>query len=315
MSTESNNQVSDKPSLLESGLLSHKQGKDKRVLIMIGVAIASALIYTGAQAHINSKAEEKINQVISSWQAIGAEVDYGDISVGLMAGDVAVSDIAIKGDGKKISVDEFIIHSIDEESSIPSFINASVNGINVNTDTLELAQQKYLEALGYAGEISTNMGLDYHYDKVNKTFKLNGLFIGADDVGELSATLELANVNFDPGNPFMLLMSYHTINLVSAEFSFEEDSLVSRIFNRDAYRANRTEIEHKERFFESLDKEIARARTDFTRDAMTEFRKFVADPDEITISIKPDAPISLREIERLKSPEDMVKKLGMKVSS
>jgi len=287
----------------------------KKQITGIGIAVVLIAIYMGVKMYASNVAEGKVNEAIAK-AANFADIDYKNVSVGLLGMDVRISDILVTPvDAKeKIKIDEIIIHNIDDKTDIPTFLSISCNGIELNIKDLG-EDAKRLRELGYNDKMMINLTAEYTYDKEKEELDIKEIGIGADNVGEISVSFRLGNINLDPEEMVGLLFTFPQVVFHEAKIQYEDDSLAERLMKLGAQEEQTNVNDFKKSLIQKITKEIENEKDDFTKKALSKIKEFLEDPEEFSISASPLKPYPFGRIMRVDDPKDIVKLLNIKIKS
>ncbi|WP_419659375.1 uncharacterized protein Dvar_82660 [Desulfosarcina variabilis str. Montpellier] len=287
----------------------------KKLIAGIGLALALFAVYWGIQMYASNAAEAKVNEVIAKNASI-VDVDYKKVSVDLLRTDVHLFDILVSpvNAKEKISIDEIIISDFDDQSDIPSFLSMTCNGIGLNINDLGKNAHK-LRALGYNDKLMVNLTTNYTCDKEKRELNIQKLSLGADDIGKISVGFRLGNISLEPVEIAMLIFSFPQIIFHEARIEYQDDSLVDRLIKFGAEQKNVSAEDFKKALIGDIEKEIAKEKDEFAQNALIEVKKFLADPDDFTISACPSQPQPLGRIMRTHNPKDFIKLLNIHLQS
>lgn len=280
--------------------------------LVIAAVVVFFVLFTGAKIYASNVAEEKLDQFISDLSKFG-NLTYESVSVDLIGQGIQISDVVISpiNFAHKITINEISIGEIDQDSEIPLFLDIDFNGIEVNFDELG-SDAKNLIALGYEDNLLVNISASYEYDQQDKEIKINKLQLGADDLGNLDISMKIGNIALD----WQTILSNHLeATLDEAKISYEDDSLMVRLIEKMAQDKNEDIDDYKQQAFKLLDSEIARAKDEFTKGAISELKDFIDDPEQFSISINPNEPWALGNFMRIRDPQAYIKTLNVKVDS
>ncbi|MDQ7031648.1 MAG: hypothetical protein Q9M37_02880 [Desulfonauticus sp.] len=289
----------------------------KRQLIISGIVILLLISYIGVKNYAKQKAEEKINREIAKMANV-AHIDYKDVSVNLFSSDIHIYNVEVSpvNSNNKFTIKEISIYDFDDKSSPPTFLNLEVEGLSLPINQIkDPAMKKTLTDLGYKDKLSLNYSIKYHYDKDDKKLKLDKFKIGADELGDLKINFVLGNLDLDPNKVGALIFTYPQVILYKLKIKYEDDSLVERILKLQAKQQNKTVKQLKKEIEENIKKQIAATNNKIIKEALDEFIDFIDNPDEITISIKPDKPLPLGRLMRENNPFELIKLLNVKVDA
>ncbi|MCP4405029.1 MAG: hypothetical protein GY801_47975 [bacterium] len=279
------------------------------ILIIIAALIGTKMLY------IDHKAGKDVEAKL---QKVGDFVDvtYDKVSVDLLGWKPRMKNVTIsqRGSSAVTEIESIVISDFDNDHEIPLFMNVGFEGINMEVNEANFgSQSKELKRLGYE-EIQAEMQLNYHYDREKKEFTLKQFRFGADDAGHIQAKFRLSNIDLNPDTLFFLLLTYPKIRINSAEFSYDDDSLLPRLQKYMAQEEGKSVDEIVKEMTESLDREIEKEENAFNKKALKALKKFVKKPNEIKFIIAPKEPVSLEKLQGL-PPTKVPDTLNMKIKS
>lgn len=288
-------------------------GNKKKIAFGILIVVLIA-VYVGAKAYANNVAEKKVNKAIGK-VAYFVDVDYKKVSVDLWGLATHIKGVTISPVGEKetVNIDDIVIYDIDDENSIPLFLHIVFKGINLNVESFRNNTKK-LKDLGY-DNIKANMELDYKYDVNEKEFFLNTLSNGAEKIGNINLKFHISNIDLSPENIVSILFTFPQILIHSAELSYKDDSLISRVLKIAAKKEDKDVDSIISKIIQDIDNEISSEKDQFTKEAMEAFKKFIKDPNKISISISPKKPVPLGRLQRVDNPKEIIKLLNVKIST
>lgn len=281
--------------------------------IVVGILIVVLIAtYVGAKTYAGKIAERKVSRAIRN-VANYADVSYEKISVDLLGLNAHINNVTITpvGAKEKTVIDDIVIYDVDDKSKIPSYLHIALRGININVDSLG-NDARQLKELGY-NEIKANMEWNHEYDTNGKEFYLNSLSSGADKMGTIDLKFHISNINLSSENIISVLMFFPKILIHSAELSYRDDSLVSRLLEMEAKKEGKEVDSIISEITKDIDKEISRAKGELAKEVMEALKKFIKNPDKIAITVSPEEPVPVGSIQRTEDSEELLKLLNVKI--
>lgn len=286
---------------------------NKKQIAGIGIAVLLIAIYSGIKTYSSNIAEEKVNEAIA--KAVNfADIDYNKVSVDLLGNDVKISDIIVSpaDTEEKLTIDEIIIHDIDDKAEIPTFLSISCNGIELKMEDFG-EEAKNIRELGYTDKIMLNLKVEYAYDEVKKELDFKKISLGADDVGKISFGFRLGNISLEPDEIAGLPFNFEQIIFHEAKLKYEDDSLAERIIKLGAKEQQTNVKDFKKFLIQEVETEIEKEKDDFSKKALNEVKEFIEDPEEFSISASPSKPYPLGRIMRIEDPKDVLRLLNIQI--
>lgn len=177
-----------------------------------------------------------------------------------------------------------------------------------------------LTAMGYE-EIDVSGAFSVQYDEVKGDIHLTDATIRVADIGQLSADFHIGNLPLSAlmvDDPLLLEDRVKDITFNSATVTFGNHSIVERTFEMFAKEQNQKPEDFRKNFGNAMplmlgfleDKAIQQT---FAK----ELSAFFNDPQAITLSIRPQAPVPAGVLETLEQapPSEIFKLLGLKVTT
>jgi len=282
---------------------------------VIGVVIAGFITFKYVAAGM---VEDKIGGAMAKAGIPSESVSY-DASVDLFGFNVHLEDVVIDIPGKdKMKIDEITINNFDSEHTIPEFINIEVEGIDgkilfASSPLAKVSKNLFEEQ----DEVKLNFAVNYEFDADDKTLNIKEVSQSIDNLGEVSFSTVLHNVNSIENFVQRMMMNPSSMEVGKSSLEYEDDSLVEKIIAFNAEKKGISADKYKEDMLAGLKKELEQVNekedSDLEQDLLALVIDFVQSPDELEISIDPKEPMSLREITR-GNPSDTLKKLNLEIN-
>ncbi len=289
---------------------------NKSSLIAASVAAVIVVGYLAATHHFEAKAEEELNNIFAEASHL-VDITYEDVDLSLIGGELSISDIQIVTKDQKQTktiIDQVVIYNGDqnEDHFIPFYLDVEIKGLKISVDE---QQAQDLKELGYDKDFVINARLAYDYDEKAKFLKLERVNLGVADMGVYNAAVALGNIDLTSEDPMLsLLLTYHTITLHSGELSYEDDSLIDRIFTLEAEKKGKSVAELKGQFQTSIEKKIKKLKDDQSAvNTMQALSRFIQNTDKISISFKPEKPLALGSIAGENNKDRIISLLNIKI--
>ena len=262
-------------------------GMKKKLWLLIAVLLL-LLVYFGIKSYASNIAEKEIDKLLDKVSEF-VNVNYQSVSVDLFGMDVRISDINISpgfNTKQNIAIDEIIIRDIDDKSEIPAFMSISIHGIELKIDEYE--ELSALEKLGYRDELMVDFGLDYVF--AYEELSVTDLFLGIDDLGELSVDFRLGNLPIQQSGILNLLFSYPEILLYELQIELDVVPLVERYIEAGAEELDISESEFTSKAIEAIEQDIKNAGSKDNLlyiSYLVMVKNYIDEPDELSISVSP----------------------------
>ncbi len=283
--------------------------KAKSIAGLLFIILLAA--YFGLKVYAAGIAKEKIDMALLGVEKF-VKVEYKDVSVDLLSQNVHITDVVILPAKSQmpLHIAEVVIYDIDHSSQVPVFLEVAVNGIEIVLDDLDKKDAQTWQDLGISDKIKLDFAASYQYQSDDNQLHLKKLHLRGQELGELNASLHLGNL---PSNTNGLLGLIPKITLYQAKISYQDDSLLERSLKAEARLKKKSVDDVKKEAIAGIEKQISLAKNDFMREALAAAKNFIADPDELSISIAPDKPVSIQQLMRMNDPARAAKKLRLSV--
>ena len=285
-------------------------------LPVIGISVGAIAIglYTGISLYTTKTAEAKINEFIEDADD-DVIIEYSKVNVNPLKANITIKDISIapvKTPEDVINVDQIVVRKFDEKADFPTVVDASVQGIKVNTRQINApVVAPFLQRAGYTEPLSFDLDTKYEYNESSREVTLETFRLGAEEFGSVEITFKLGN--FDPDAPSNEALTIHAANLVYQDNSFAEKLLASMAAesNQDVeqFKSQLTAgLAANAQFFVSPDNSTAMT-------ALEETMAFINNPDGFTISVKPQQPLLVRDLTSASDPQALIEMLNLEIKS
>lgn len=248
------------------------------------------------------------------------------------------SDLSGRGTMKIASVDLRAFEMMNVGDRIPvdlRRIEFAMRGLEAPIgDGLDPAFERDMRAYGYT-HVRMNSELVYRYEETGKVYNLARLEIDIAEAASATLALRIGGVSPDeirqalrpppprPGQPPRgaqpgdAMAVAARFNLLSADFSFKDKSLIGRIIKRQAAQEQTDEAAIRTRYTAML-KALRDEQTDaLTKEALDALLAFVENPGELVVEIRPPQPLNVVILATLATakPEQLRTILGIKITA
>ncbi|WP_027183908.1 hypothetical protein [Desulfovibrio inopinatus] len=276
----------------------------KKIWIPSGILLIGVIIFLCIQIFMGFQIEKQMNYLFGK-MANYVDINYETASYSLLSSKMTFKNLEIRylKNNSTLYVKNLVIYDIDTTSDFPSHMDMHLAGLRLNNSKPgSIAAQ--IQELGYSHPIKLYIDLSYTYNKKEKDLVIERLSLGADDIGALSYSLHLGNV--DMGNDsHNALKEYNHFLVYSSVLSYRDDSAFNKYVEYQAIAKGISEEKVRDDIFNLIDtsKEgsIFFNMSDEVRsEALAQVRKFINNPATISLSITPKKPISVEDWLRIK---------------
>jgi len=287
-------------------------------LLAAGLAVlVLAGAYLGLTRYASNAARAQVDAAIAKAGPAAANVVYKDVSYNLLTHRTVISDVSILAPGgvAPTRINEVVVRSIDDASPTPAFLAMDIRGIQLDPAAFGARDAARFAALGYAGPLSCDLGVDYAYAKDKRELAVHAVSLSAKDVGAVRLSLTLGNMDFDPNAAATLLFTYPRILLKQAELVYTDASLMERVLKEEAAKQGVEVASLKKSLAADADAALQKEQSPLSAGILTALKQFIENPRQLSISVAPVSPVPLGEIGRAGSPEAVAKLLNLQVKS
>jgi len=291
------------------------RSKGKQVaMAVIAVGITG---YIGVKYYLAGEVEKKVSRAVGSVSDY-VDIEYGDVSVGLLSRAVHIEDIVVlQPGGGEIKIDDVVIHEIDDRHNAPHFARVALKGVELEVTPANFGlASEVLRSMGYE-ELELSMEVDYNYRKKGGDLNVTQQ-IEVDDMGSYSASLKLAGIDLDDNlQPDM--MTLQRIKVSDSKVAYEDDSFIERLIEYGAEEKGVDADDIVDEIRMGLKQTIEAAKrkdSEFVVESLEQLSEFIEDPDAIEITMTPKKPLSYQEIILLGMRRDetaLIKALNLRV--
>lgn len=306
----------------------------------IAIGVAAAVVIAGGFAFSSGSdamAEKKVAAFVerAETKADGdVKIAYGDVSASMSAGSVAVDDVRLsEKDGNEvveIGNVEVTAKGYVENEKLPYLASFSVSDMRI-LDERMLSELKSESGMDYSGK-DIDVSFGYEFEESSDSMSAQAK-LGVSDINEISFKAKVSGVN----EAWALVQETYKANKGSMDFSqqqgrevghklqsakfnslsltYENDGEIETLMTHAAEKNGITLEEFKQQIPNAVDHYIG------DQNVAGELKKFLADPESITLSIEPDSAIPFAELPMvvmagmMGQTEQVIQKLNIKVSA
>ncbi len=218
----------------------------------------------------------------------------------------------------------------------------AIKGIEAPLDgAKDPAFTRDMKELGYT-TIKMSAEIAYRYEEASKTFNLGKIEIDVADMGAITLSLRLGGVSPDeikkalepppapppgqsppgqtrpPANNGAAAMGLLArINLLAADLSYRDKSILGRVVKREAQKKQTDEASIRAQYRALLTGLRDEQKDPLVKDAFDAVIAFIDDPGELVVEVRPPAPLNLLAIGALaaSNPAQLRSVLGIKITA
>lgn len=263
--------------------------------------------------------KKSIDSIIGSLKDV-MDIKYENLNAepGGTKASISGVDITFKDNNEKLRIDNAKVNEYKHTKGkqTPEAVHVILEGINVPKNS-DIFKEKVMQDLGYS-ELKANAELKYKYSYESKDFNLEKLSLGIKNLGNLTLNFHLNDIDLEFKNkgPMALLMVLPNIKVNSAKVAYNDDSFATRLFQTASKNMGKSVDEVKKEAKSVLDNEFTtKSDNEFKKSAINALKRFIDNPKKIAITIKPDKPVPISEIEKVEGPDALIKLLNLKIEN
>ena len=224
----------------------------------------------------------------------GAEVNPMELIPTL--GFLELAGVSLDAPQAAASLERFFIRFGGYVGFVPTGMDAEINDITIDITQIEEEEVRAVfEALGYE-QIVIDAALDWTWREVDQTLTLRDFSIGIDDVGSVSAELELRGLTREAIEN-LSEETFLGLEFVSATLTVEDDSITSRAIDMQAQSLGitpdqfRAQLKSAVPFFLMVLQDAA-----FQGQIAPTLQAFLDTPGSLTMTLRPKRALPLVEL-------------------
>ena len=283
-------------------------------LSIIGLTIASIVTFKIISSNM---IKAKIDKILGNAKAY---ITYGDTSMDLFGFDAHIYDIKLSIPNQKpLLIDEMVVDSLDTDNAVPHYMNIKLKGIQSDLAMLKsnpnLADK--LNTLEFK-DIDSDLVINYEFEKDEKMLNIKEFALKIENAGKITYKAKLYNVVAMEYFPMQINLAPQTLKFGTTSLEYKDDSFIERLTKLKAQDANKSVEVYKSERLKLYKTELNIAKTnshDYETMLDEALISFFEDPESFEFSIDPKEPISLSILNELKSRNDVLETLKLKVSA
>lgn len=283
-------------------------------LSILGLVIVSIVTFKIVSSNM---IKAKIDKILGNAKGY---ITYGDTSMDLFGFDAHIYDIKLNIPNQKpLTIDEMVVDSLDTENPVPHYMNIKLKGIQTDLAMLR-SNANLADKLNTLemNDIDSDLTINYEFEKDEKMLDIKEFALKVEDAGKITYKAKLYNVVAMEYFPMQINMAPQTLKFGATSLEYEDDSFMERMAKLSAQDANKSVEAYKDERLKKAKAELsaAKAASQEYETALNEaMLNFLEDPQSFELSIDPKEPISLSILNQLKSRNEILKTLNLKVSA
>jgi hypothetical protein len=221
---------------------------------------------------------------------------------------------------RRVAIDAVTVRRWNATEGIPTQLRVEIEGLHIDSDHPWCQRLlPHLPALGYK-HLLVHIEIAYRFYRRQKMWDLHRLHITAPRLGELELKLSLGNIELirllrKPRDVVYLLQALPEVVVREATLSYRDDSLVRRLYGLPIGAKQRRLNEVVREVRQRLERRVAQTGDPASRRALTGLGDFLADPDGLEASLRPQQPVPLVRLLQTSDIQTWIKLLGLQIKS
>ena len=272
-------------------------GRAQVLLLVLGVIIVlAAIAAVGLKFWAASKAEDEVAKVAETMRAQGfMDMAYDDVGFSLMGMNVVIDNVRLNAPtGGTYNVDRIVVRDFDLLNDVPEHMTLEFKDLSVPVDERNFGPEwESFRDMGYE-TLTGDMVIDYRVDRANNRIQLKEFSFDVADMGRLTLSFTLGQIN--PDNVLAYMMDPSAITVESVELAYTDASLVQRSLEQAARDQSVSPDELRAQALASMDEVAAEARTVGSARGMAvmqALQEFIKNPQRIRLTARPAQPVSV----------------------
>lgn len=167
-----------------------------KILAFLGILLLAGYV---AADHFGTKfARQKLDAAIAR-VSDKVTVTYSSVTLNLLRLDLTVHNVGLRfPDDKYLSIRRVVVEDMDlTHGSRPQSLTAHLEGLNLNVNHVNFGEDfEDIQSLGYYA-LNADLRFSYAWNPEARTFRIDDLELAMEDVGDVTLTLALENVDLD----------------------------------------------------------------------------------------------------------------------
>ncbi len=280
---------------------------------LFSFVLFAAVCYGGLVWFIDSEVSKEIDQAVANTP--GMELVYDDVTVSISDHSVKLDGVEAKlPDGQRFTAETLQISRIDQVNPVPHFLTAQASGVSMTVNFSNFGSWAApLLAMGLK-TVNGDVAFNYDYDAETKALKLNELDIKVTDIGDLNLSGTIASLNLEELRVEQML----GLRVASADLKYTDRSLINSMMRGAANAMGTTDGKARATICAELAAMADYAGKDdnvVAENALRGIKRFVDNPGNLTISVKPAEPVPFLFLFMGRDFYDNLRLLNVKVST
>ena len=275
----------------------------KKICTILLCVVTVIMIFMGSKIYFEREAEIKIS-IIADFYKDFVSLEYEKLSVNPFRQDIIVKKVSLSSlfTNTKLYISEIIVTDFDYYSTTPKFADISVRGIMIEGKN----GHKDLKRYGIDADIA------YRYDEKKRLLSVNRFSIKENKLGKIDFRASFGNITLDNTWFLLLFFTYPSIVIHDASFYFENKSAMDLLYQYLGTVISSTPSETKLKLVDYVEQISNKILSEEKFDFFIKIKNFLDDPDKLLITISPEPPITVRELQQILFHQDFFKRLNLK---
>ena len=264
--------------------------------VAAGLVVLAVAAVLGTQWYLEGKTREQLDGLAADLPP-EAELRYESVAVDLLGRRTHVYGVYFRPDlgAASLRADEVVVHDYAEHEGRPVALHLEALGLHRDLRDVDTERARTLRGLGYSA-LDGRFELAFRFDPEQQSLRMPVLMAEFTDLGRLEASVALDEV---PGEAGLSAREQRdrlfSSQLVRARLSFRDDSLVTRVIEREAEERGETPEAVREALRQVLESRLD-PRQPFQAQLLDALGRFLDKPGRLELAAAPAEPVSVARL-------------------
>ena len=284
------------------------------ILLCVGAVIT---IFIGSKVYFEREAKIKIGIIADLFKDF-IDFKYEKLSVNPFRQNITVKKVSLSSllTNTKFYISEIAVADFDYYSPAPKFADVSLKGVRGEVkDELKKFEHKYFYAEKlFEATYGIDADITYSYDEGKRLLSVKRLSVKEHNLGKIDFRASFGNIKISNMDFLLLFFTYPSIAIHDASFYFENRSAMDLLYQYLGKLTFSTPSEAKLKLVEYAERIADQISGEESLDFFMKIKNFLEYPDKLLITISPDPPVTIRDLQRMRFQQDCFKRLNLKAA-
>lgn len=247
-------------------------------------------------------------------------IDCSRVSIAFPGEPIRLEDLSIRlaGTDVPVFIESAVIHSMDRSRAVPRWMHLDIRGARIRPRD-HFPPLFGVTPSGSVGEnIECRFSADYRRPGEEPDIEIRRLLVGAGRVGEIELTgrfdnLDLGRLFSLPFQPAEAVAAVAAARIRHASLFYRDGGLVRGMVTEASVRQGLSPERIARRFTSRIRVRAEGPRQGKVAQILAPVERFLADPRQIQLQIRPPKPVSIGALFWVRDPEQLIEMLGLRI--